>query len=246
MKFSRHFVALIMLACLGAYGCNKLESDDSEKSIVPVAAPPPTYTKADWVSAISAVFTVVNPEENTDGTTKSLACFGELEDCKNMAFARHDPFNKLRVFVPTGSQLYESMPQYLQTQIVLPDCGDPIYVLRPIYFSNNRWLHINRFGILADGELILDQSVADLPKDLESGRGWYQEKVSYIVTQQQRDALRKIAVANKISVRITGERGYVMLEEHFVDSVRRDTIEGLEIFDLLSQASASKQPAVCE
>ena len=241
---------LILLLSLAASGCTKVSENKppAARSSAPLAAvpPPPRITKADWYRAVVATYSESSVKDEGDGVTSFVACFGDGgKGCGDFAIGKRDAFRKLRHYMPQWSWPGQYTDQYVQTYISLPDCGDPIYFLKPRHFSQRGWLFLNRLSVLSDGELVFDQDLSTFKVDRERLPGGVEEEVSFVPTPAQFDALRKLATATKLSVRITGKKGYVTLKQSDVAKLRIDVASGLRMYDKLLLAVKDKHPSSC-
>lgn len=256
VKINWFSTALFFLLAAMGFGCSKstpTESAAPTPSPMSALEPSPqalvvrSITKSDWLGSIKGAYSVRGFKEEGDGVTSFVACFGGVgKDCGTMAFGKYDAFRKVSHYTPAGSQLGQHLPVYLQTYIALPDCAEPIFVLRARYFSQGGWIFLNRVSILADGELLLDHLLPALEVKKEVLPGGIEERVTVVATSAQLEALRKIVTAKKTSVRLTGDKGYSMLKEGDSVQFRKDTAEALLIFDRLAEASKGKLPVSCQ
>jgi hypothetical protein len=237
---------LILLLSLAASGCTKGSENKVHAAPLTAVPPPPRITKTDWYRAVVATYSERRVKDEGDGVTSFVACFSDGgKECGDFATGKRDAFRKLRQYMPQWSWPGQYSDQYVQTYIALPDCGEPIYFLKPRYFSQTGSLSLNRLSILSDGELVFDQDLSAFKLERERLSGGVEEGVSFAPTPAQFDALRKLATATKLSVRITGEKGYVTLKASDVAKLKIDVAAGLRMYDKLLHAVKDQLPSSC-
>ena len=140
-----------------------------------------------------------------------------------------------------GQYSNRTLTMYLSVR----DCKAPVMFMEARVFSSRAWLFLNRVGVLADGELALDQSLADSKPQREVLPGGVEEVVPFLISDNQIPQLRRIGTAKTVSVRLTGEKGYVSLEPKTVVDVTKDVDYTLRVFDAVSKLVADKGYEPC-
>jgi hypothetical protein len=212
--------------------------------------PPPLVLKADWEAAVQATHVRSSVKTDKDGITEFAACFGKSEDgkkCDLFSFGKKDAFRHLTTYTPTGSGLARfSASKYLHSYVSLPDCKRPVVVLSPHFFSKGGWLFMNKVAVMADGELVLERHFenAEVQRDAET---WgVDERAVWVASSSDMGALRRIASASAVIVRLTGSKGYTTVPDKDVRSIKEDFATVLAVFAVLDNAAAKKDPVDCK
>lgn len=195
-----------------------------------------------WRAAVEGTHTEANRRVDAGGVTEYMACFKSGSPrCALPAFAMSDPFRKTSTFEPAASRLAKHVSsRYLRSYVVLSDCERPIVVLNPSYFSKSSWLFINRAAVLADGQVIIDQPLDSQRVRRDNDAAGVTETATWVATREDVDALRRAALADKVIVRFTGEKGFVTVSPSDVAGFKRDALDITTIFDKLDSAVAAK------
>jgi hypothetical protein len=247
-------ITAMLLLITAVSGCSEQKGSSSDKAKQPAIAAVvtsaeavrPAYTKADWLNSIEANYSLGETRQAGDGVTESIACFpAGTTDCQAKSFFKFDAFRKLRHYTPLGAQLGAHAHRYLQTYIALPDCKSPLYILRPKHFSSNGWLFLNRVAIMADNQIVLDHPIPHHEVEKEVYPGGVEEQAAFVVSNEQLNALRGMHTAAKISIRLTGEKGYSMVKPEDAAMFIKDTKAALTIYDTLTQAAERAMPSSC-
>ena len=185
-----------------------------------------------------------------DGVTTFMACFNDPSTPAKCMFGKRDAFRKTTHFTPVGStfQRYE-FENHVFSYIALVECGMPIYFFVPRYSSEGGWLFIKKVAMLLDGDLALERDFSELRPDIKreilpSGR--VEEEVHLVATEADQMGMHKAIEAKEISVRITGEKGYVNLKAKQISSLRDDATIMQFVYDKLGRALKEKTPATCK
>jgi hypothetical protein len=258
--------ALILVAAMAALtGCQQKSS--STESATSAAAPDVTpsgetlptrlrrlSTAEDWKRALEASYVEeFSAKDEGDGITSSVAyCFGaesrpdDLKECGDLMFVERDAFRRVRFFTPLNSKLYSALgDRYVFSYIALVDCGLPKYVLRPHYFSKHDWLFLNRVTIMAEGEVVLDRDLSKLKARRDAESWGVDETVEFVATDEDLAALRRVAVASKVLIRLTGEKGYVATPPDYLARFSDDVRNALVAYDKLTAALKDYVPPSC-
>lgn len=240
----RHFIPGILLVILILSGCSQ------ESPTLPASASPPAVmnprklvaTPEDWQKALAASHTVIDLKSEGDGMSSWYACFQEpkpsveskSKKCEHLSSSTRDAFRKLRFF---KSGIYSSVPSavpgwnYIVSYISLADNNLPKLILSPRYFSKGGWLFMNQASVLADGELIFDRNFEKLNVDRSSESYGVEEEIHLVMSPTEIESLRKVTSAKALSVRITGDKGYVTLKQEAVKFFKEEIGNILFIYD---------------
>ncbi len=211
-------------------------------------------TAEDWKRALEASYVEeFSAKDEGDGITSSVAyCFGaesrpdDLKECGDLMFVERDAFRRVRFFTPLNSKLYSALgDRYVFSYIALVDCGLPKYVLRPHYFSKHDWLFLNRVTIMAEGEVVLDRDLSKLKARRDAESWGVDETVEFVATDEDLAALRRVAVASKVLIRLTGEKGYVATPPDYLARFSDDVRNALVAYDKLTAALKDYVPPSC-
>lgn len=204
----------------------------------------PAATPEDWQLALEKSQVISQLKTEEEGITTWFACFQESASgdgsskkrCQNFSFAKRDAFRKTRFFKSgLNSQIPSSVPgwNYVVSYISLSDNALPKLILSPRYFSKGGWLFMSQVSILADGELVFDRSFPKLEVDRESESYGVEESIHLVMSQAEIESLRKLASAKALSVRLTGDKGYVALKQDAVKGFKEEIANILVIHDKL-------------
>jgi hypothetical protein len=97
-------------------------------------------------------------------------------------------------WVGTGLTLYLSVPQTV----------DPILRFMPRYRGDS-WIFFRHIKVMADSEIVYDKSFEYLKMSHDTGAGYVYESIDYPATPDDIVAIRKIANAKSVLVRLSGE-----------------------------------------
>lgn len=223
---------------------------NNTSATAPALPPIPPVTLADWRAALTSTYTVSDIKDKGDGITEFMACFTERtagNKCPGgLFFGRRDSFRRLTHFTPTASQLARYIPDpYVQTYLAVKDCEAPTYFLAPKIFSRDSWLFIKEVAILADGEIVLQQDFSSLKVRRDTYPGGIEEEVHFAATPEQRRAMARLPGVATLSVRITGERGFLSLKNMQLSSVREEAKLMSAAFEKVSAALEGRRPVNC-
>lgn len=234
---------LIVAVVLTLVGCTRNDAADKPPAanIVAAAAPAkPPPTQEEWKSALMSTYEETQVQDKGDGITKFMAKFHLPKEGPNsLAFGERDAFRKLRFYsmgmpmqIATGVKLYISLSDY----------DTPVLFMQPYYWGE-RWLFMNKISVLVDGEIAMEHTCEKTERDTQ-GVG-VKEQCDFILNQQQIDALRKITDTSKVSVRLTGDKGYTNVERGSYNPLKdfvRDLQSGIAIYDKMNEALKDKIP----
>lgn len=138
-----------------------------------VAAPPPKHAPAivtpplsgnSFRAVLSRSYRETSSKDEGDGVTTFVASF---PSSNSIMFGKRDGFRKLTFFTSSTSRFAEYSSRNLAMYISVRDCKAPVLFMEARIFSPVGWVFLNRVGVLADGELALDQSLTDLKAQRE-------------------------------------------------------------------------------
>lgn len=249
-----NFVCLLLLLIV-INGC-KNQSDNAPPVLVstttPTLAVKPDVTLADWKAALTSAYAESNRADEGDSVTTFTACFDDAPTpgkCAALMFAKRDAFRKVTHFTPDAStfQRFES-ENYVFSYLALSDCKMPVIFFVPRYSSKNGWLFSKKVAVLVDGEVALERDFSELQTDVKRNvfpNNRVEEEVHLVATESDRASFKKIIDAKEVSVRITGEKGYVNLKPRQLSGLREDAASMQFIYDKLDRVLKNKIPAAC-
>ncbi|MEX3983958.1 hypothetical protein AB4Y45_33775 [Paraburkholderia sp. EG287A] len=240
-------VAVLAVFALGS--CSKPAANAATAAASPAAsipatasvaaAPPatPPATMADWTAALEKLYTSSSTKDEGDGVTSFFSNFGIPGQSKGeahlVAFGKRDTFRNLRFYTP-GIQL--EIETSLEDYISLRDGKLPALLIKPYFFGENGWLFINQVAVMADGEIVFQRDFKDEHVDTDILPGGVQERYTFLATPEDIAGLRKIRPDSKVLIRITGKKGYVMVNKREASAFRANIIDSLQIYDLMTAA----------
>jgi hypothetical protein len=211
----------------------------------PVKKPP--ETKQGWESALKATYVARNLKPDGDGRTAFMACMdGSLYPCTHLYFGNADIFNKATDFTPAASKLnFEFTEIAVGVNILVPDCNGAAIQFMPKYASKGGWLFMDKMAVSADDKLILERSaqLGSVSRDVESYG--VTEIFGFLLTPQDIAALRAVTPESRLSVRLSGSRGYVSLPLESVKALQASIVDALYAYDHLQAGLAAHLPATC-
>lgn len=231
--------------CLTVAGCEK---ESAAKIPIKVEVPQtpiaPQVTSEDWKKAVEATHEKLRVRDEGGGVEEFFACFEPTPEkkkkCTYHAFGKRDTFRKIR-FYTSGIPIM--IGSKISAYVSLPDNGEPSVFLAPYIFSRGSWIFMKKLAIMVDGEVILEKDLNKLEADREVFGGGVQERVDFIATPAQIEALRKIKPEGKFLVRITGEKGYITLDKEESSETKELLINVIRVYDSLNNAVKDKIPA---
>lgn len=243
MRFSSVAFILLLVAC-------KQDSEPMaprlEATPLNTIKSPPLITKADWQAALNGTYIESSSKTDEDGVTEFSACFEQGKQCDLFTFGKRDEFRKITFFTPPASKLNElGGSKYLHSYISLKDCQVPSIVLNARFFSKDGWLFMNNISILADGDLVIDQSFIDASVKRENESYGVIESATWLATEQDIAALRKIVRAKTLIIRTTGDKGYITMDKGKLSDFRSDMLAVTTAYDKLQTVLREKIPADC-
>jgi hypothetical protein len=234
--------------CLFIAGCEDKPAKPAEKSPAQIeiskASETPKITPEDWKKSIKSTYVESKTQDEGDGVESFFACFEptpeKVEKCKYYAFGERDTFRKIRIYMSGFSTMQGSS---LSSYVSLPDNKKPLFFLAPYIFSSDSWIFINKIAIMVDGEVILEKDFDGIEAQRNVIPDGVQERVDFVATPEQIDSLRKIKPDSKILIRVTGEKGYIILDKRVL-SHNAVIINAIGVYDALNNAVKDKIPEI--
>jgi hypothetical protein len=243
MILKKFNIAFLLLAsmCLSIAGCgDKSVNQSSGKIETPKL---PSATPEDWRKAVEATYEKSEVKSKVDGVEEFFACFKPIVEkrrkCTSYAFGKRDAFRKIRFYSD-----FNILGNNVAAYVSLSDNKKPILLLAPHIASQNSWIFINKLAIMIDGEVVLEQGFEDLKVDREISPEGVQERVDFIVTKTQIEALHKIKLESTVVVRITGEKGYITLDKLEASTVKESIVNMVQVYDALNSAVKDTIPVL--
>lgn len=244
-----HRLLLSVGLVLALLGCNR--AGDTRTTSAPEPEPSPvvrTYSLALWNEALEKTFSKTAAKSD-NGVEDFIACF-ERESptkCSVGANGVRDPFKKATRFIALYSHIDRLFP--IETTVLfhvhLDDCQAPRLAMRPRYLGS-KWIFLNEFAILADGQIVLEHKLPDVQRDtLTRARVEVTEVGGFILSDPEIAALRRVVSAKEVVVRLTGEKGYVTVHKDRLKQVIADAESQLFIYDKLTTALSGVSGTPC-
>lgn len=121
---------------------------------------------------------------------------------KNGFEIERDKIEKVTFYSPRTTSA-EWSNQYLATYISIPDGSRAILRIYP-HYQGDDWIFFDHLKVMADNEIVYDReySSSDMRHDNKGGRVY--ESADYAAKDDDIAAMRKIAVAKSVTVRLSG------------------------------------------
>lgn len=251
MMTKKHFRLFILLPFVFAYGCEKIDPSNNPE---PISIIKPQPTAEDWRQAVNSI-TQKHPsskkEELSDGVTAETFCTGPVNEkyCVDVELDTveiiDDRFRKIAHYIPlaglTTKAAAYSDTGILGTYIALKDNSNPLFFMF-INYNSKDWIFINHVAIMADDEVIFERSfdLSEVDRDIESEK--VNERIDFTLKNTELSQLSKIKNDSKISIRVTGEKGYIPLKKDTTNAFKVEFLNTQRTFHLLSSALTGKIP----
>lgn len=240
------FIAMAAVSLL-LVGCDRQEPAKAEES-KPMPAEKPKPTLAEWTKAAGSAYSTKSLTDAGDGVKEFMACFSAGADgkCSLQMVGKRDGFRKLTHFTPPKTQWNSGGDDaFIGTYIALPDCQKPLIFVTAGFRSRAGWLFMNKASVMADSTVVIEQALEKVSRDQPGPPGWISESASWIATDQQVEALRKLTGAGTILARITGDKGYLSVKREKVEDLRNDAGLVTAAVDAISKALEPVAGADC-
>lgn len=248
MRLQIAIYSLLILALAACKPSNEIVTTKATTELKPAALPPAPIKKSDWENAIKATYEKSQINTDKEGVTEFVACFQTKDGnkCTGSVFGKHDAFRHLTIFTPANSESAAlGIWKYLHSYVSLIDCKRPSVLLSPHIFSKEGWLFMDKVSVLADGELLLEHKFTSTEVDRDNNTWGIDERAHWVASDNDLSALKRIASAKVIIVRLSGAKGYVTVAEKDISRIKEDFKSVLAIYSVLDAAAASKEPAEC-
>ena len=249
MRLQIAIYSLLILALAACKPSNEIVTTKATTEVKPTAPPPAPIKKSDWESAIGRTYEKNKINIDKEGVVEFEACFQKTEDgknCSEFAYGKYDAFRHLTSFTPVNSEIADAaIWKYLHSYVALIDCKRPRVLLSPHYFTKEGWLFMDKVSVLADGELLLEHKFTSTEVDRDNNTWGIDERAHWVASNNDLSALKRIASAKVIIVRLSGAKGYVTVAEKDISRIKEDFKSVLAIYGTLDAAAASKEPAEC-
>jgi hypothetical protein len=167
---------------------------------------------------------------DSNGVKEFFACFDKAPPkCDLSAMGKRDGFRKIQFFNDPKLDWLDLAAKYsdktsVSAYVSLRDCHMPSILLQPTFRAAS-WLFVEQFGIMVDGVVVVERKFDGQQVNRENSHKEVSESTVLILTQQEIDALRKAQQAQQVLIRITGQKGYVGVDQEstkgFLDGVSR-------------------------
>lgn len=239
-------ILLAMYAFGGTCAQTPTKSKPASQVQPAVITPPPPGNS--FRAVLARAYTETSTKDEGDGVVTFMATIPSVNAPERVAFfAKRDGFRKLTFFTSVDSTFARYSAPVVYAYLSVPDCKAPVFFVSPRTFRSrsSSWLFLNRVAVLADGELLLDQSLADFKPHREIFPGGLEETVDFPLEARQISDLRRLEHAKQVSVRITGDKGYVTLDAKAIEHWRKDVAATIKAHDVVARIAAEKKFDPC-
>lgn len=222
---------------LAACTAEPIQPNSSATKSTPTPVEQPA-TMDEWNAALYDILVEESAEDKGGGVTEFLACFRTPEGVScGTNWGRRDAFKRVRFFSTglRGSIGSVITAPYLKSYISLPDGKLPIIFLSPVY-TGDSWIFMNEVAVMVDGQVVLEKDLDNLSVRRESGVDYVDESYQFSLSEDELKEFRNITRDSNVLIRLTGERGYVMVDPADVDFIKQDIADLIHIYDLLTAA----------
>jgi len=236
LRQNQSLVAVLSLLLL--YGCNR-------NTETPATSPPAPQVKAqpaphvatmdEWKAALLSSYTESQVKDIGDGVTEFFSVFSLEGNKKIYAFGKRDGFRRLRFYTP-GLMSNGSLGPYVRIYLSVPDGERPALLLTPYFFGKNGWLFMSKVAVMVDGEVVFERDFKDNRVRRNAENWGVEETYDLITTSADINGLRKIKKESSVSIRLTGEKGFVTLKKDFVGYFKDEIRDALFIYDKMNDA----------
>jgi hypothetical protein len=196
-----------------------------------------------WVSFRSAS-TEDDGKTDEQGVTEFFACFDKAPPkCELSASGKRDGFRKVQFFMDPVMEFGDLTAKYargvgkpsIRAYVSLKDCRQPTILLQPTFRASN-WIFLERFGLMLDGNLVIDRKLDPSQVNRDNSHNEVSESTHVVLNEEEVNALRKIADSKQVLVRLTGQKGYVGIDQEGTKNFVQGVARLLRIKDALEQA----------
>ena len=242
---------LLPLAALlsGCGDSNQSSAPGPAAQSVQVAAapppPPPAPTAAEWQAAVEGTFTK-RDAKTEDGVTRYGACFEAKIECLTTDYDAFKKVFHLRALYTAANEI-SPLGNHLGSSIVVAECNLPKLVIRPTFYGDT-WLFLSNVAILADGVVVWERSIPRdwVQRDTETlDRVRVIERGIAILSKDELGVFQKLLESTQLTVRMTGEKGYVTLTKKETVRFKQDLELVLNAYARLNQALQGKSAGAC-
>lgn len=241
MKKITLFLLLLIVGCSKGDGAKAVAATPEVKQPAPHIA-----TLDEWTSALKGAYKEGQTKDKGDGISTSAAIFFD-ENQKEIARSgvERDTFRQLRIFdQPYFSGDFRNISPLLPYVSVID--GKKPSVLISAHYEGRKWLNMNKVSIMADGEIVLEKELSSQEVKRNVNDGLVNEDATFIASNEDIQALRKITSTSKVLVRYTGDNTYFSLKTEKGrdqnDIFKGMMIEYLYIYDTLTKAVEGHTP----
>ena len=204
---------------------------------------------AAWDAAIASTYSTSSLRNEGDGITTFYACFhtNALKQCDAGAFGKKDAFKNMVGYTTVNSELAKlTRPIYLGLAVVVSPCDEPSLVLNAQFWGRDGWLFLNRASVLADGKLVIDREFSTGTVSRNPDAAGVIERGYWAASAADVTGIKSIATASSLSIRLTGDRGYVTVTKKHLAEVKEDAAAALVVYDKLTAiAKEAMRGAAC-
>lgn len=227
------FISVVLAACSKPSEADKTASTSSPTAKVEKVSLAHAATPEEWRAALVSTYEESAVKDKGDGVTSFMAKFKLPNEGVRNALGERDAFRKLRFYsVGIPMQISTGMKAYISVK----DNDRPVLFLQPFY-SGESWIFMNKIAVLVDGEIALEHECSNPDQDVHTGR--VTEQCDFILQASEINALRKITDESKVSIRLTGKKGYVAVGRGGYNALKdfvRDIQSAIAIYDTMDNA----------
>ncbi len=241
-------MTLLALA-IGLTGCHQATAQNLPATSE-AAAPAKKATMDEWRAALASSYLPTPWRDNGDGITEFMARFGDKANKDSvLTFGKRDAFRNITIFTTAASQLRGMLGPNVRSYVSIIDGKKPSILLNPFFFGKNGWLFMNKLSVMVDGKVIFEDDFSKEPVERESFEYGVEENFTLMLTDADIAAFRQIRPTSNISVRLSGDKGYVQLarktnskEIDLLGPFQTAMIENVRVYDALNKAIVEHIP----
>lgn len=143
--------------------------------------------------------------------------------------AERDKMEKITFYTPQIT-LDAWNTQTLSAYISLPDDGEPILRMNPHYHGDS-WIFFQEVKVMADDQIVYDKMLPYEKMKHDNNSAGVFESADYVANDDDISALRKIAAAKSVTVRLSGNQNRQDFDMSAADQKR--IADALKAYDTL-------------
>lgn len=213
-------------------------------------------SREDWDHALNEIVVFEQISDEGKGIRLLRACLSNNQktevECGTPAYAVRDDFTKTTTYLTRATQFSEIAEEsYLGAEIELKDCGTPVYLLSPRLIDKTRGNLIDGVAVLQGDELIFEKEF--VPEENKRRKmldenfynNWH-STTRVVASDRDIEKLKKIKIGEPHKIRLSGAHGFQMVDDELLEEFPKDVVEGLAIYEKISNALKNKVPIECK